>query len=278
VFFDKFGRTRGQLRVGPINVTQMPLGPDHPTSVPTVGDVLVGSLVPNARKSHLDCVLRGWSSDAKPLWELLRILRFGTRASEFEARSMLLQPSALLAQSSVALKSCRDDIYVTARVILWGNVRPLQVLSSIQDSRKLKTDASAAETEQASSMRISCKASEFVDSLTIKFADSQISESFAEGFAEEYIPEQVKVNPYAVAASIDGPMSWITSLQHAAVPQVPQQPPAYPQQQPPAYPRPQSPAYAPYSPNDAPYSAQSPPYTTESPPGTPMYGAPASPM
>ena len=294
VFFDKFGRTRGQLRVGPINVAQMPMGPDHPTSVPTVGDVLVGSLVPNTRKSHLDSVMRGWSSDAKPLWELLRVLRFGTRSSEFEARSMLLQPSALLVQSSQSLKQCRDDIYMTARVVLWGNVRPLQVLASIQDSRPLKEVPTAAELDHANGLRISSKATDFVDSLTIKFSESRISESFAEGFVEEYVPSAVAadVNPYKALAKPDvGPMAWImanggefkgpavrdsvaavqdsvAAVQDSVAAVQDSAAPNYVHQQPPAYPKPSSPAYAPYS----------PPYTTESPQGhTPMYGAQVSP-
>jgi hypothetical protein len=53
VFFDKFGRCKGPLKLGPITLVQAPLGADHPSSVPSVGELLIGSAVPNARKSHL---------------------------------------------------------------------------------------------------------------------------------------------------------------------------------------------------------------------------------
>ena len=53
VFFDKFGRFKGPFKLGPITLVQAPLGADHPTSVPSVGELLIGSAVPNTRKSHL---------------------------------------------------------------------------------------------------------------------------------------------------------------------------------------------------------------------------------
>lgn len=182
VFFDKFGRTRNLLKVGPITLAQAPLGPDHPSAVPTVGEVLVGSLVPNARKSHLDHVLRGWSSDAKPLWELLRILRFGTKASEFEVRSILTQACSNLMQSPPHIKAVRDDIYMCARVILWGSVRPLQVLAVIQNSgASLSVEPTDAEREAAKSLRISCSAIDFMDALTMKLNDATLSEALQNG-------------------------------------------------------------------------------------------------
>lgn len=79
VFFDKFGRCKGPLKMGPITLVQAPLGPDHPSSIPSVGELLIGSAVPNTRKSHLQYVLRGWCSSAQPLWELLRMIKYGTR-------------------------------------------------------------------------------------------------------------------------------------------------------------------------------------------------------
>ena len=91
VFVDKFGRCKGPLKIGPITLVQCPLGPEHPTSTPSVGDLLVGTAVPNVRKSHLGFVLRGWASNALPLWELFRMVRFGTRANEIKTRELLLQ-------------------------------------------------------------------------------------------------------------------------------------------------------------------------------------------
>ena len=66
-FFDKFSRFKGPLQFGPLTIVQAPLGPDHATSVPGVGEMLVGTPIANARKSHLKYVLRGWCSNAKPL-------------------------------------------------------------------------------------------------------------------------------------------------------------------------------------------------------------------
>ena len=185
VFFDKLGRSRSLMRIGPIQLAQAPLGFDHPGSVPTVGDILVGSLVPNARKSHLDHVLRGWTSDAKPLWELLRILKFGTKSSEFEARSILLQPAASMIQAQDHLKATRDDIYMVARVILWGNLRPLQIMASKQMSIPLKEPATETELEQVTDIRLSNGPSEFLDLLMAKLNDSALMERYLDGFTVE---------------------------------------------------------------------------------------------
>jgi hypothetical protein len=190
VFFDKFGRSRSLLKIGPISLAQAPLGFDHPTSVPTVGEILVGSLVPNTRKSHLDHVLRGWSSEAKPLYELLRILKFGTKSSEFECRSLLLQPSSSLLQSPDHLKAARDDIYMMARIILWGSIRPLQVLAHIQDPDRIKLQDEPTDIEltQARGIRISSKAIDYFDSITMKLADTVLSEAFMNGLTMAVVP------------------------------------------------------------------------------------------
>lgn len=201
LFFDKFGRTKGLLRIGPIQVAQAPLGPDHSSSIPTPGDFLFGSAVPNTRKGPQDHVLRGWSSDAKPVWELLRILKFGTRSTEFECRNLLVQPCSSLLQASGLHKSVRDDIYMTARVILWKSLRPLQVLASLQNEKYiLLEDASDAEKLQARGIKISSSASDFIDSLTLKFNDSNISELFISGFSpmpEEYDPSLAYSNQFS---------------------------------------------------------------------------------
>jgi hypothetical protein len=207
VFFDKFGRTRNLLKVGPITLAQAPLGPDHPSAVPTVGEVLVGSLVPNTRKSHLDHVLRGWSSDAKPLWELLRILRFGTKASEFEVRSILTQACSNLMQSPPNIKAVRDDIYMCARVILWGSVRPLQVLASLQNpGAVLEKPANDAELEAAKTLRISSTAIDFMDALTMKLNDASLSEALGNGLT---LPEVAVVVDYGAPAASTDYQGWM---------------------------------------------------------------------
>jgi hypothetical protein len=202
VFFDKFGRTKGLMRIGPIQIAQAPLGPDHPSAVPTAGDFLMGSAVPNQRKGPQEFVLRGWTSNAKPLWELLRILKFGTRASEFECRSLLVQSCSTLQQASDLHKSVRDDIYMAARIVLWKTLRPLQVLASQQSGASLLEPATEAEKLQAASIRIGCTAMDFIDGLTLKLNDSGISECFGEGLTmptmEEYDPSKHVGVPFAL--------------------------------------------------------------------------------
>lgn len=259
VFFDKFGRNRTSLIIGPIHLAQCPMGPDHPSSVPSVGEVLVGSLVPNTRKSHLQFVLRGWSSDAKPLKELLRVLKFGTKATEFEMKSSLIQPCSLLMMSPEPIKKSRDDVYLTARIILWSSLRPLQVLASIEEPEKFELIQAATDEEISLSkqIRISLKASEFIDCLVLKLADQDLADGFLKGLTiKEY-------NPAAYPGAYPGYSS------PAAPPQplynyVPYNgaysPPS------PAY-APASPEYAPTSPNESPPpspkyspSAKTPPY------------------
>lgn len=194
VFFDKFGRSNNTMfKVGPICVPQATQGFDHPTAVPSVGEVLVGSLVPNVRKSHLDHVLRGWCSNAKPLYELLRILKFGTKMSEFEVRNILLQPAASMYFANDKVKSTRDDIYMTARIILWGNLRPLLLLLHHQiPGCELKETPTEVELEQIKTIKISSTAIEFFDLLVSKLNDPDIAEQFQDGFEmkEIYKPEE----------------------------------------------------------------------------------------
>ena len=208
VFFDKFGRSRASLTVGPIKISQAPLGIDHPSAVPTVGEILVGSLVPNGRKSHLDHVLRGWSSDATPLKELLRLLKFGTKHSEFEVRQILLQPAALLTRSPASIKKSRDDIYMTARIILWSSLRPLQILCSIEEKWPLKKPATSDELEMAANIKISSKALDFIEALIVKFNDSKLSEEFFKDIEVPETPETVEDQSAQPVQPVQQPLSY----------------------------------------------------------------------
>jgi hypothetical protein len=286
VFFDKFGRNRSALIIGPIHLAQAPLGLDHPSMVPSVGEILVGSLVPNTRKSHLQFVLRGWSSDAKPLKELLRVLKFGTKSTEFEMKSALLQPSSLLMMAPDTLKKSRDDIYMTARVLLWASLRPLQIMASIEQPEvfTLLKEATADEISSAKLIKISLKASEFIDNLVFKLADQELSDAFSSGL-------QIKKNEYDPAAFLPVPNASAPSVNAFYAYAPPPPPPAYggllgPQGQghggtsyvpkSPEY-GPASPEYAPTSPDYAPaspaYAPASPAYAPSSPaaPQSPVY-------
>jgi hypothetical protein len=183
-FFDKLTRARSYLTVGPITLTQAPMGYDHPSSVPTVGEILVGVLVPNTRKSfHLTHVLRGWSTDAKPLQELHRMLKYGTKKSEFQVRELLLQPAGILSRSPESIRMYRDDIYMIARIILWGNMRPLQVWANVEDEKKYKLDVEPTEAEllAASNLRISMSAMDFIETLSIKLNSDSLIDAFKKG-------------------------------------------------------------------------------------------------
>jgi hypothetical protein len=297
IFFDKFGRSRSMITIGPIRLAQAPLGHDHHSSVPSVGEILVGSMVPNTRSgSHLSQVLRGWSSDAKPLKELLRLLKFGTRTSEFEARSLLMQSSCLLMQCPPDIRKSRDDIYMVARAILWANVRPLQILASIEEPEryKLKKEATEEELSAAKSARISYKASEFVDLLIVKLSDAKLSEAFMDGLeyqrpkTPEYRPKTPEYNAYQAydPAAYNPPTTasnlaaFVAYQKMPAYTFAPVQPETYMPSSPmsPKSPASPMPPYAPASPHASPHASPMPyaPVSPENPP-SPEY-APSSPI
>lgn len=252
VFFDKFGRSRSYLSVGPITLSQAPLGFDHPSSVPSVGEILVGTLVQNTRKSHLTHVLRGWSSDAKVLQELQRLIKYGTKRSEFENREILLQPAGLLLSSPINVRMYRDEVYLLARIVLWGNVRPLQILASIQNENyKLKKQATETELLAAKQILISMSAKDFVDLITVKLSTDEISNAFLEGLEITEPKVYTKVETYS------------TMYMGFKKPEKPESPKYVPT----------SPKYVPTSPIEQPKSPQSPKYVPTSPvnPTSPTY-------
>jgi hypothetical protein len=296
VFFDKFGRARGQFMVGPIHLVQAPLGQEAISSLPTVGDILIGSLVPNTRKSHLEFVLRGWSSDAKPLHELLRILKFGTRMHELEMKTSLVQSNCMLLQCPPNLKKSRDDIYMTAKVVLWGNLRPLQILAVIEnpDKYSLLEDASKEEYDAAKAIKITLSCLDFIDGLIVKFPDEKLSEQFLLGL-KEIAP--VAVSPITFGRKDYGQFIFDPTFSKDYLARIPgasdasnaPKSPAYAPTSPtgpsnvpksPAY-APKSPVYAPTSPAyvPSPYPKPASPYAPKSPylNKTPQFGVPGSP-
>jgi hypothetical protein len=191
VFFDKFGRCRGPLKVGPITLVQCPQGADHPTSVPVVGELLVGTAIANQRvKSHLQYVLRGWCSNAKPLWELFRMVRFGTRMTEAKIRDLLIQLPCMMTFCSPEMKVFRDEIYMLARMVLFGNLRPLAVLAHHEspDLTKLKDPATEIEIMAAKQTLLGSTAFEFIDMCTIKLNCPSLQEKFQELLIFEEAP------------------------------------------------------------------------------------------
>jgi hypothetical protein len=75
---------------------------------------------------------------------------------------------------------------MTARIILWSSLRPLQILCSIEEKWPLKKPATSDELEMAANIKISSKALDFIEALIVKFNDSKLSEEF---FKDIEVPE-----------------------------------------------------------------------------------------
>jgi hypothetical protein len=133
-FFSKFLRnTMGVNVLGCFTLVDSAMGPDHSSSIPNVGDILVGSFVNATQRGKLPYEFKGWCNNGKPLLELLRILQFGSRMSKGELHMLLRQPASVTAnfalrlqekflkphERSEALKSslAQDDIWVLARAL-----------------------------------------------------------------------------------------------------------------------------------------------------------------
>jgi hypothetical protein len=133
-FFSKFLRnTMGVNVLGCFTLVDSAMGPDHSSSIPNVGDILVGSFVSATQRGKLPYEFKGWCNNGKPLLELLRILQFGSRMSKEELHMLLRQPASVTAnfalrlqekflkphERSEALKSslAQDDIWVLARAL-----------------------------------------------------------------------------------------------------------------------------------------------------------------
>jgi hypothetical protein len=155
--------------------------------------------------------------------------------------------------SSDTIKKSRDDVYLTARVILWSSLRPLQILASIEEPEKftLVKAASDEELSLCKQIRISLKASEFIDCLVLKLADQDLADKFLEGLAvkvQEYDPAHYAPPPSGQPLYNYVPYGGCV--------------PAYAAHAPP------SPEYAPASPE---YAPTSPEYAPTSPPESPKY-------
>jgi hypothetical protein len=143
-----------------------------------------------------------------------------------------------------------DDFWMLARMILWGNLRPLIVLHSLQTGTKCKEDPSAAEIAACGELKLSCSSYEFISGLAFKLEDSDLLTDFASSF----VMPAFQSYGYGI--------------------QRPPTPP-YASSNAPAY-APSSPAYVPSSPS---YAPSSPAYAPSSPayaPSSPVY-RPSSP-
>ena len=86
---------------------------------------------------------------------------------------------------------------MVGRMILYGNVRPLQVLASTQTACELKEKATEVELEAAKNIQISCSAADFMDECTLKLNCPELQEAFLKGVEFADTPmEEVKETGY----------------------------------------------------------------------------------
>jgi len=259
VFLDKGGRLRynATFDIGPCKLIDAAWGRDHISAIPQIGDIVLGILEANPKKSvskqAAGKVLRSWSRHGKIIMELSRMVEFGTSMGEFETRAILRQSECAMAEHAMAalaprgvasLQSSADDFWILARMILWGNLRPLVVLHSMQNSSaKCKMEASAAEIAACADIKISCSAYDFVSGLAFKLEDPDLLKDFAESFLA-VVPAPYMPPMPAAAYS----MNWIPPSAKTPEPSTPKYAtsPAYHPSSPP--PGASSPAYHPSSP------------------------------
>jgi hypothetical protein len=285
VFMDKGGRLRynSTFDIGPCKLIDAAWGRDHYSAIPQIGDILIGVLEPNTRKSsgrQPGKVLRSWSRHGKIIMELSRMVEYGTSMTEFETRTILRQAECAMAEHAAAAsalgavprgvhmaQSSADDFWMLARMILWGNLRPLAVLHSVQSpASKCKEAALPAELVACAEIKLSCPAYEFLSGLAFKLEDPDLLRDFAAMFD----------SPPAPPAPLSSQYTFLAAFSNAA-----QMSYAQPQHSyggyadaggsTPPY-MPSSPPYKPKSPN---YMPSSPVFSPESPPQSPPLPAKA---
>jgi hypothetical protein len=284
--------------LGVVKLADAPRGVHDATSIPSAGDVLVGLPVANTRKDFRDgasLLLKNWRGGAKPLQELARVVRYGTKMSATELRDVLKQPGSAAAarflaacaddparmfpktmqercirENAQAMVRGADDVWMIARVVLYGNVKSLAHLHLVQVghdavlSDKQRTDAQ--------DIRLSLPARVFVEVLAERLDAPDIERVFMEtlnALAPESLgapqitskPKEAKT-PASAFAPACAPTSPVYLPPSPASPSSPAYAPSSPSYAPtspvfvptsPAY-APSSPAYAPSSPSYAPYS------------------------
>ena len=180
-FFSRFARGQGFSVLGTVSIVDAPMGPNHTTAIPQIGDILIGSLVDAKKGGKIPHELRGWSNNAKPLLELARIVQFGSRMSEKELAALLKQPGSAAAAFFLRLNAalppsapervaaerslqCADDVWALARVVCFGK---------LDGDASLKTSASFVD---------------LIDGLAMKFGDEALMEEWAKVRPEQYNP------------------------------------------------------------------------------------------
>ena len=311
VFFDKGGRLRynNTFDIGPCKLIDAAWGRDHRSAVPQIGDILIGVLEDNPRvparggANRMTKVLKGWSRHGKIILELARINEFGTVHGEYELRDLLKQRECELGEQFVSSqtvgnlqelgrvnkRSSADDFWMLARIILWGNIRPLVVLHSTQQFIKCFVDPTESELKASAELKLSVSAYDFVSQLSFRLEDASILKDFNESFIDSEVARtaerliQGALHSFTASSPYQSttPLYGSPSRTKSSPPYVPSSSPMYtrksPQSKTPVY-APRSPGYAPTSPGYAPRSPEPYGYAPRSPePKSPIY-APRSPL
>ena len=184
VFFEKYSRNKSSAQFLSMSVVDS-------LSTPQVGDVLWGSLAP-AKTENARCKfqLKGWCV-SKQLCELRRMVKFGCNKTENFARTVLLQTSCEIAKMKLlqypgdhrfqSMSRCRDDIWLAAKVVLWGNTRHLAIL----ENKELKEPMTDNERILKESITISKSGSEIAEILAEKLGCIQILQDFWDHFVPQ---------------------------------------------------------------------------------------------
>jgi len=201
LFFDKAGRQKSMISIGPVKLIDTVHALGHKNAVPQLGEILIGLKVENTNEKRLKLqpfIFRSWSMNGKIILDLFRMVQYGTKMSDLEIRPLFRQTAGAVAQKikeasgeslpfeqKVSMLKCVraiDDIYIVAKMILWGNVRLLTVLHSLQSDSCLIQSATEAEINAASDLKISANALEFVHGISQKLNDDKIMIHFTECF------------------------------------------------------------------------------------------------
>lgn len=197
VFLDKGTRLRhnANLEIGPCKLLDAAWGRDHLTSLPQLNDIVVGILEDNTKNTKIAKVLRGWSRHGNILMELSRMVEFGTSAQEIETCKFLRQNECMMqeilpsGQKNLSLtKIGADDFWYLARIILWGNLRPISILHSLQSTKNCKKVPSAIELAESGDIKLSCTAFDYISGLSFKLEDPSILTTFMDLFKYQSPP------------------------------------------------------------------------------------------
>jgi hypothetical protein len=94
-----------------------------------------------------------------------------------------------------------DDFIMLAKIILWGNLRQISILHSIQTTKNCIVNPSAIEISNAGELKLSCSAFDYISGISFKLGDPDILTSFLQEFKVE---EAATANLYVPYTSSSG--------------------------------------------------------------------------